>query len=210
MRRKGKSKGGPKTAEQLARYRRQASVRMPLSLGVATMANRRPELAAVREGRAVSVLSPGAVPGEQMRRLAFASPGALFGGDVPVRWVPLDVWGEEEWRSFFKAAGWSAEGAAEMARGARPGEFSARRERVVMASPRERYDQHHDGITARVQEQMELGFTGGVEELAGILKEESGRVMRAMNRLKSRGVVLSDNCRPASYRLNRLQKRRAA
>lgn len=201
-------RGGKWTAEAKARNERLKAVRQPLSIGVATAANFQPALAAQREVKAVSVLSPGVVPGVQMRRWAFAAPGAFFGGDVPVRLVPMDDWAEPDWTVFFQAAGWSPEGAAAMAEGARPGEFAFCSERkVLVVSKIERQRQTGgmgcwDGITRRVLGEFEKGFEGGLDELACAMEVCRDRVAKAVCRLITRGLVLSNHRRPASYVLS--------
>lgn len=198
------AKGGPRTAEDKARQRRRDAVREPLSIGLATMAYHRPELFE-GERKVLSVLPAGVVDGAKMRRLAFQSPGAFFGGDVPARLVPMEDWAEEEWTRFFAAARWEAGDAAAMARGAWAGEFGARgAEKVATLTPGEKYDSRvgkslWDGITRRVLEAFELGFTGTIDDLTAEMGLDRERLVRAVGRLKTRGLVVSDHCRPASY-----------
>ena len=210
------AKGGTRTAEDKARQRRRDAVREPLSIGLATMAYHRPELFEAPGGHAESLLPAGVIAGAEMRRRAFKSPGAFFGGNLPAKLVPMEDWAEQEWTSFFTAAGWKSEEAAAMARGAWAGEFGARAaEKVATLTPGERYDNRvgkslWDGITQRVLEVFERGFTGTLDDLAGETGLDRERLVRAVGRLKTRRLVVSDHCRPASYCYNSGKKGEAA
>ena len=100
-----------------------------------------------------------------------------------------------------------------LAAGARADEFSGRPERVVKVMPgqREMYEQKEevhgrwgrwDGITERVREEMAKGGQWSLDGLSETMKVCRERVAKAVNRLITRGLVLSNKKRPATYVLS--------
>jgi predicted GNAT superfamily acetyltransferase len=78
---------------------------------------------------------------------------------------------------------------------------------VLVVSQRERQRQmggqgRWDGITHRVLGEFEAGFEGDLDTLAERMNVCRDRVAKAMNRLITRGLVVSNHRRPASYVLS--------
>lgn len=104
--------------------RRLDAVLAPLPLGITLAANYQESLRATRTSKAVSLLPAGIRSAQEMRRRAYINPGAFFGGDLPKGMAPMPDWTEDQWTTFWKKAGWTADAAAAMAAGVQPSEFA--------------------------------------------------------------------------------------
>ena len=171
--------------DELLRYRREQSRAVPVV----------PEVS--ERGGSASVMRAGEW-GPQMRKSAYFTPGAFLGADFAKGLTPLDNWGEEEWRKFFVAAGWSAAEAGKAAAGAVPGEFV--KPVVVPVQKGAAMSGCHTGVKDAMRQWFKAGNRGTIPSIAEERGMSVNAVRSAVNKLMtSRELTRHGNCRPYVY-----------
>ena len=140
--------------------------------------------------------------GPRMRKSAYFTPGAFLCADFAKGLKPLDNWGEEEWRKFFVAAGWSAAEAGKAAAGAVPGEFV---KPVVVPVKGAAMSGYHSGVKDALRQWFKAGHRGAIPSIAAELDMSVNAVRSAVNKLMtSRELTRHGHRRPYVYSISAL------